>query len=59
LPVAAAGEPPDSERIDYLFWNHARHSGNAAAMRAYLDWETELPGQIAADGLSGFRIAAP
>jgi rhodanese-related sulfurtransferase len=60
LPVASSPEePPDSERIDYLFWNHDRHSGNAAAMRAYLDWETELPGQIAADGLSGFRIAAP
>ena len=60
LPVVSSpDEPPDSERIDYLFWNHDRHSGNAAAMRAYLHWETELPEQIAADGLSGFRIAAP
>jgi rhodanese-related sulfurtransferase len=60
LPVAASPEePPDDERIDYLFWNHDRHNGNAAAMRAYLRWETELPAQIAADGLSGFRIAAP
>jgi rhodanese-related sulfurtransferase len=60
LPVSATpDQPSDDERIDYLFWNHDRHSGNAAAMRAYLHWETELPGQIAADGLSGFRIAAP
>ena len=60
LPVAASpDQPPDDERIDYLFWNHDRHSGNAAAMRAYLHWETELPGQIAADGSAGFRIAAP
>ena len=60
LPVSASpDQPPDDQRIDYLFWNHDRHSGNAAAMRAYLHWETELPGQIAADGLSGFRIAAP
>jgi rhodanese-related sulfurtransferase len=60
LPVASSPEdPPDSERIDYLFWNHDRHSGNAAAMRAYLHWETELPEQITADGLAGFRIDAP
>jgi rhodanese-related sulfurtransferase len=60
FPIAASpDQPPDSERIDYLFWNHDRHSGNAAAMRAYLQWETELPEQIAADGLSGFAIAPP
>ena len=34
-------------------------SGDHGAMRAYLHWETELPAQIAADGLAGFRIAAP
>jgi cystathionine beta-lyase len=59
LPVTASpGNPPDEERIDYLFWNHDRHAGNQNAMRAYLQWETELPAQIAADGLSGFRLAA-
>jgi rhodanese-related sulfurtransferase len=56
---ASPDQPPDDERIDYVFWNHDRHAGNASAMRAYLHWETELPGQIAADGLAGFRIAAP
>ena len=59
LPVAASPEdPPDAERIDYMFWNHDRHAGNEAAMRAYLQWETELPAQIAAEGLSGFRLVA-
>ena len=56
--VASPGEPPDSERIDYLFWNHDRHSGNEAAMRAYLRWETELPPQFAAEGNTGFRLTA-
>src|SRR5271166_2230972 len=60
LPVTASpGEPSDEERIDFLFWNHDRHAGNQNAMRAYLQWERELPAQIAADGLSGFRLAAP
>jgi rhodanese-related sulfurtransferase len=59
-PLAASpNEPSDDERIDYVFWNHDRHGGNQAAMRAYLRWETELPGEIARDGLAGFRLAAP
>jgi rhodanese-related sulfurtransferase len=58
-PLAASpGQPPDQERIDYVFWNHDRHAGNEAAMRAYLHWETELPAEIARDGLAGFRLAA-
>jgi rhodanese-related sulfurtransferase len=56
--AASPDEPPDSERIDYVFWNHDRHAGNEEAMRAYLRWETELPGEIARDGLAGFRLAA-
>jgi hypothetical protein len=60
LPVVASrDEPADEERIDYLFWNHDRHAGNQDAMRAYLQWEAELPAQVAADGLTGFRILAP
>ena len=59
LPVVASpDDPPDAERIDYVFWNHDRHAGNEDAMRAYLQWETELPAQVAAEGLSGFRLAA-
>jgi rhodanese-related sulfurtransferase len=56
--AASPDEPPDEERIDYIFWNHDRHAGNEAAMRAYLRWETELPGEVARDGLAGFRIGA-
>jgi hypothetical protein len=56
--AASPGDPPDSERIDTIFWNHDRHAGNAEAMRAYLRWETELPDEIARDGLAGFRLAA-
>jgi len=59
FPVGASpGLPPDDERIDYAFWNHDRHAGNQAAMRAYLQWEIDLPGEIARDGLSGFRVGA-
>jgi hypothetical protein len=54
--AASPDEPPDSQRIDTIFWNHDRHAGNQEAMRAYLRWETELPGEIARDGLAGFRI---
>jgi rhodanese-related sulfurtransferase len=56
--AASADDPPDAERIDTIFWNHDRHAGNAAAMQAYLRWETELPGEIARDGLAGFRIGS-
>ena len=57
--VASPGEPPDAERIDFVFWNHDRHAGNQDAMRAYLRWETELPAEIARDGLAGFRLTPP
>ena len=57
--AASPDEPPDAERIDYVFWNHDRHAGNQAAMRAYLRWETELPAEIARDGLAGFRLTPP
>ena len=60
LPVVASpNNPPDADRIDYLFWNHDRHAGNREAMQAYLRWETELPDQIAADGLAGFKLGLP
>jgi rhodanese-related sulfurtransferase len=56
--AASPDDPPDAERIDYIFWNHDRHAGNEDAMRAYLRWETELPAEIARDGLAGFRLQA-
>jgi rhodanese-related sulfurtransferase len=56
--AASPDDPPDQDRIDTIFWNHDRHAGNRDAMRAYLRWETELPGEIARDGLAGFRLQA-
>jgi rhodanese-related sulfurtransferase len=57
LPVESSPEqPPDQERMDFLFWNHDRHQGNHAAMRAYLDWERDLPAQVARDGTARFDI---
>ena len=38
--------------------HHDRHDGNAGAMRAYLQWELDLPGEVARDGLAGFRVAS-
>jgi rhodanese-related sulfurtransferase len=59
LPATATpGAPPEAERIDFIFWNHDRHSGNQDSMRAYLRWETELPGEIARDGQAGFHVHA-
>jgi rhodanese-related sulfurtransferase len=59
LPVESSpNEPNDADRIDFLFWNHDRHQGNAGHMRAYLQWEGRLPAQVAADGVS-FAIAKP
>jgi hypothetical protein len=59
--IATPDTPPDPERIDFIFWNHNRHNtdeGAAQAMRNYLQWELDLPGEIAKDGLSGFAITA-
>jgi len=53
--------PPDEECVDFIFWNHDRHSGTEGAeraMRAYLQWELDLPGEIEKDGLSGFQLVA-
>lgn len=57
--VASPDSPPDPERVDFLFWLHDRHGGNADASRAYLDWEQSLPGQIGAPERAGFRLAKP
>lgn len=50
-------DPPDSERIDFLFWVHDRHAGNKDSMREYLAWEQALPARVAADGT--LRFAPP
>ncbi|BCJ90439.1 transferase [Terrihabitans soli] len=50
---------PDAERIDFLTWNWDRHFGNAAASRAYLNWELDLPRQIEEDGTAYYKIKVP
>jgi len=47
LPVSRTPDhPPDADCVDFLFFTHDRHSGNRAAARQYLDWETNLVNQI-------------
>jgi rhodanese-related sulfurtransferase len=41
LPVEASPDrPTDADCIDFLFFTHDRHDGNAEAARQYLAWET-------------------
>ncbi|WP_028536422.1 rhodanese-like domain-containing protein [Paludibacterium yongneupense] len=47
LPLESSPQvPPDSERIDFLFFTHDRHDGNKQAARQYLDWEVGLLAQL-------------
>src|SRR5262249_53753522 len=48
--VATPDDPPDAACIDFLFFTHARHAGDAAAARRYLAWEIGLVRQLDADG---------
>lgn len=49
--------PPDSGRIDYLFFTHDRHDGNKDAARQYLAWELGLLAQIDDQDLGIFSPA--
>jgi rhodanese-related sulfurtransferase len=58
LPVEATPDrPADSDCIDFLFFTHGRHDGNAEAARQYLAWETGLLGQLDAQERGVFRVA--
>lgn len=67
LPMESghAGDLPDEDRIDFLFWAHDRRRGNAQAMRAYLAWEKQLVAQAAQEpagfplGQHSFDFPAP
>ena len=48
--------PSDADCIDYLFFTHERHAGNAAAARQYLAWETNLVNQLDAQERASFAI---
>ena len=57
LPVVATpDDPPDADCIDFLFFTHGRHEGNAEAARQYLAWEIGLIAQLDAQERGVFRI---
>ncbi len=57
LPVVATpDDPPDADCIDFLFFTHGRHEGNAEAARQYLAWEVGLIAQLDAQERGVFRI---
>ncbi len=49
--------PPDEACVDCYLRPYDRNEGVAAAMRAYLAWETDLLDQIARDGTVHFGVA--
>jgi len=58
LPVRASPDrPADADCIDFLFFVHDRHDGNAEAARQYLAWETGLLDQLDDQERGVFRIA--
>jgi len=58
LPIEVSPDrPTDADCIDFLFFTHDRHDGNAEAARQYLAWETGLIDQLDAQERSVFRIA--
>jgi 3-mercaptopyruvate sulfurtransferase SseA len=57
LPILATPDhPADADCIDFLFFVHARHEGDAQAARQYLAWETGLIDQLDAQERGAFRI---
>lgn len=58
LPVVATPEhPADADCIDYLFFVHDRHDGNAEAARGYIAWEMGLVAQLDDAERGVFRLA--
>jgi rhodanese-related sulfurtransferase len=57
LPMAATPQSPgDGDCIDFLFFTHSRHDGDAAAARQYLAWELALVDQLDAQERAIFRL---
>ncbi len=57
LPIrATADQPADADCIDFLFFVHSRHEGDAEAARRYLAWETGLLDQLDDQERGTFRI---
>jgi rhodanese-related sulfurtransferase len=60
LPVETSPDrPTDAECIDFLFFTHGRHDGNAAAARLYLAWESGLLAQLDDQERGVFRLPKP
>jgi rhodanese-related sulfurtransferase len=60
LPVETSPDrPTDEECIDFLFFTHGRHDGNAEAARQYIAWETGLLAQLDDQERGVFRLATP
>ena len=60
LPVEASPDrPADADCIDFLFFTHDRHDGNAEAARQYLAWETGLLARLDDQERGVFRLATP
>jgi rhodanese-related sulfurtransferase len=55
LPMVAT-PPGDADCIDFLFFTHDRHDGNATAARQYLAWELGLIDQLDAQERGVFSI---
>ena len=54
-PLAASrDDPPDEACVDFYLRPYDRNCGVEAAMRAYLRWEVDLPGEVARDGQARF-----
>ena len=54
--VDTPGVPTDADCIDYLFFVHDRHDGNAEAARGYIAWEMGLVDQLDAAERGVFRL---
>jgi cystathionine beta-lyase len=57
--VEADASLADADCIDFLFFVHDRHTGNKAAARQYLAWETGLIGQMNTDETASFTPLPP
>jgi rhodanese-related sulfurtransferase len=58
LPMlVTADHPADADCVDFLFFVHSRHEGDAAVAKQYLAWETGLLDQLDAQERGTFRLA--
>ena len=48
--------PPDAKRIDFIWFTHGRHEGDAEASRQYLAWEIGLVDQLDPEERAVFRV---